>query len=171
MQQLLNALKSYSETQDGLVAQPRFAKVTSVDPKMGTVRVQLQPEGVLTGWLPVSSAWVGNGWGLSCPPNLGDQVLVVPQEGDAENGIVIGRVWSQDVVVPETPVGELWLTHKSGSSIKLTNDGTVTVKGDLHVAGNIFDQHGSVDQLRVHYNQHRHVVPQGGTTSLSTPQD
>ena len=171
MERLLNAFKGHSGAQDVSIGQPRFGKVTSIDPKMNTVRVQLQPEGVLTGWLPVLSTWVGSGWGLSCPPSLGDQVLVVPQEGDAENGVVIGRVWSQDNATPETPVGELWLTHKSGSSIRLLNDGTVAVKGDLHVGGNIFDQHGSLDQLRGHYNQHRHSVPQGGTTSTAMPLD
>lgn len=171
MDRLLNAFKAHSGAQDAAVGQPRFAKVTSVDPKLGTVRVQLQPEGVLTGWLPVLSQWVGTGWGLSCPPSPGDQVLVIPQEGDAENGIVVGRAWSQDASVPETPVGELWLTHKSGSYLRLLNDGTVSVKGDLHVSGNIYDQHGSLDQLRGHYNQHKHSVPQGGTTSTPSPQD
>lgn len=171
MERLINAFKGHSGAQDALAGQPRFAKVTSVDPQLGTVRVQLQPEGVLTGWLPVLSAWVGCGWGLSCPPSPGDQVLVIPQEGDAENGVVVGRIWSQDATMPQTPVGELWLTHKSGSSIRLVNDGTVLIKGDLHVAGAIFDQHGSLDQLRGHYNQHRHTVPQGGTTSSPMPQD
>ena len=171
MDRLLNAFKGHSGAQDALVGQPRFAKVTSVDPKLGTVRVQLQPEGVLTGWLPVLSVWVGTGWGLSCPPSPGDQVLVLPQEGDAENGIVVGRAWSQDAGVPETPVGELWLTHKSGSYLRLLNDGTISMKGDLHVTGDVYDRHGSVAQLRSHYNQHKHSVPQGGVTGPADPQD
>ena len=171
MDRLLNAFKGHSGAQDALLGQPRFAKVTSVDPKLGTVKVQLQPEGVLTGWLPVLSLWVGTGWGISCPPSPGDQVLVVPQEGDAENGVVVGRAWNQDAAVPDTPVGELWLTHKSGSYLRLLNDGTISMKGDLHVAGNIFDEHGSLDQLREHYNQHKHSVPQGGITGPTNPQD
>ena len=171
MERLLNAFKAHSGTQDAASGQPRFATVTSVDPALGTVRVQLQPEGVLTGWLPVLSVWVGNGWGVSCPPSPGDQVLVLPQEGDAENGVVIGRTWSRDTSVPATPVGELWLTHRSGSYLRLLNDGTISIKGDVHVAGNVFDQHGSLDQLRTHYNQHKHMVPQGGLTSVPNPQD
>lgn len=171
MDRLLNAFKGHSSAQDGLVGQARFAKVTSVDPKLGTVKVQLQPEGVLTGWLPVLSAWVGASWGISCPPSPGDQVLVIPQEGDAENGIVVGRAWTQDAATPETPVGELWLTHKSGSYVRLINDGTISIKGDVHVAGDVYDRHGSLAQLRDHYNQHRHSVPQGGVTGPPNPQD
>lgn len=171
MDRLLNSFKGFSGEQDASIGQPRFATVTSVDPEQGTVRAQLQPEGVQTGWLPVMSQWVGNGWGLSCPPSPGDQVLVLTLEGDAENGVVVGRTWSRDDGIPQAPVGELWLTHQSGSSIRLVNNGTVAIKGDLHVAGDVFDQHGSVKQLRDHYNQHKHSVPQGGMTSLSDHQD
>lgn len=171
MDRLINAIKGYSGTQDAGAGQPRFGKVTSVDPTAGTVRVQLQPEGVLTGWLPLLSPWVGAGWGLSCPPSSGDQVLVLPQEGDAEHGVVIGRSWSQDVPVPNTPVGELWITHRSGSYLRLLNDGTVAVHGDLHVDGDVYDRHGSLAQLRGHYNEHAHPDPQGGNTSPPQPQD
>jgi hypothetical protein len=145
--------------------------VTSVDPAAGTVRVQLQPEGVLTGWLPLLSPWVGAGWGLSCPPSPGDQVLILPQEGDAEHGVVAGRAWSQDAASPPTPVGELWLTHGSGSYVRLLNDGTIAMRGDLHVNGDVYDRHGSLAALRGHYNEHRHPDPQGGQTGPPTPQD
>jgi phage gp45-like len=171
MDRLLNAFKGHSGAQDASIAQPRFGKVTSVDPTLGTVRVQLQPEGVLSGWLPVLTPWVGAGWGMSSPPSPGDQVLVIPQEGDVENGVVVGRAWSQDASVPNTPVGELWLTHKSGSYLRLLNDGTVSIKGDLRVQGDIYDQHGSLAQLRGHYKQHTHAVPQGGRTDSPSPQD
>ncbi len=171
MDRLLNTLKGFSGTQDAAVGQPRFGMVTSVDTVAGTVRVQLQPEGVLTGWLPLLSPWVGAGWGLSCPPSAGDQVLVLPQEGDAENGVVVGRAWSQAATAPATPVGELWLTHKSGSYVRLLNDGTISMQGDLHVNGDVYDRHGSLAALREHYDQHTHTVPQGGTTSLPAPQD
>ena len=171
MDRLLNALKAQSAAQDALAGQPRFATVTSVDPAAGTVRVKLQPEGVLTGWLPVLSPWVGAGWGLSCPPSPGDQVLVLPQEGDVEHGIVAGRSWSEGAATPATPVGELWLSHKSGSYLRLLNDGTVSVRGDLRVEGDVYDRHGSLAALRGHYNEHRHGDPQGGSTTPPSPQD
>ena len=171
MDRLLNALKAQSGAQDARAGQPRFGTVTSVDPGAGTARVQLQPEGVLTGWLPVLSPFVGAGWGMSCPPSPGDQVLVLPQEGDAEHGMIVARAWSKAAAAPATPVGELWLTHKSGSFVRLVNDGTVRVQGDLHVNGDVFDRHGSLAQLRGHYNGHRHSDPQGGSVSVPDLQD
>ena len=171
MDRLLNALKAHSAAQDAAVGQPRFGNVTSVDPTAGTVRVQLQPEGVLTGWLPLLSPWVGAGWGLSCPPSAGDQVLVLPQEGDAEHGVVVGRAWSQQAPMPETPLGEIWLTHRTGSYVRLLNDGTISMQGDLHVNGDVYDRHGSLAALRGHYNEHKHSDPQGGMSDIATPQD
>lgn len=171
MDRFLNSLKAHSGSQDANGAEPRFGKVTSVDPKQGTVRVMLQPESVLTGWLPVLSPWVGDGWGISCPPTPGDQVFILPQEGDAENGVVVGRAWSAAKATPATPVGELWLTHQSGSYVRLLNDGTISVKGDLHVDGDIYDRHGSLASFRNLYNRHVHPDPQGGATGLPNPQD
>lgn len=171
MDRLLNAFKGHSGAQDAAAGQPRFGTITSVDPAAGTARVQLQPEGVLSGWLPLLSPWVGAGWGLSCPPSPGDQVLVLPQEGDAEHGVVVGRAWSKQAPMPSTPVGELWLTHRSGSYVRLLNDGTIVMRGDLHVDGDVYDRHGSLAALRGHYNQHRHADPQGGLTDIPQPQD
>ena len=164
MDNLLNALKAQSSAQDQAGGAPRFGTVTSVDPSTATARVTLQPEGVLTGWLPLLTPWVGNGWGLVCPPSPGDQVLVLPQEGDAEHGLVVAASWSAQTVPPAAPSGEFWLVHRSGSFIKLQNDGTIQVKGDLHVAGEVYDAHGSMSALRAHYNQHVHP-PQTVMTS------
>ena len=46
--------------------------------------------------------------------------------------------------------------HRSGSYLKLQNDGTIQVKGDLHVAGDVYDSHGPLSSLRNHYNAHIH---------------
>ena len=165
MDSFLNALKAQGANQDQASGTPRFGIVTSVDPTTATARVTLQPEGVLTGWLPLLTPWVGNGWGLICPPSLGTQVLVLPQEGDAEHGLIIGASWSTQTTAPAAPSGEFWLVHQSGSYLKLQNDGTVQVKGDLHVAGNVYDQHGPMSALRAHYNAHIHP-PQAGATNL-----
>ncbi len=169
MDAFLNHLKAQAAQLDQGWAQPRLAVVQSVDPATFTVRVAVQPEGVLTGWLPVTSAWVGAGWGLACLPAAGDQVLVIWQEGDAEQGIVIGRLWSNIMQPPAAPVGEFWLVHKSGSFLKLHNDGSIesaaatwTHAGDLRVSGNVYDQHGSLAALRGHYNMHVHPPSSAG---------
>ena len=183
MDQLLNALKAQSSSLDRAQAQPRFALVVSVDPARYAARVALQPEGVLTGWLPILSGWVGPGWGITCPPSPGDQVLVLAQEGDADNGVIIGSSFSDVARCPGAPRGELWLVHSSGSFLKLLNDGTVQLKGDLHVTGNVFssgdvlaagelvDGRGALSHLRSDYDLHTHGVPQGGRTEVPSLQD
>jgi phage baseplate assembly protein V len=171
MEQLLNIIKQHAGALDQGFGQPRFGTVTSVNPKTATARVTLQPEGVLSGWLPVLSPWTGSGWGLYCPPTPGDQVLVLAQEGDAEHGIIVGRAFSSAQPPPATPVGEIWLTHKSGSFIRLQNDGTIRIHGDLYVEGDVNDKQGSLSRLRGHYDQHTHTDSRGGMTSPANPSD
>jgi hypothetical protein len=171
MERFINAIKQHAGAMDQGVGQPRFGTVTSVNAQAATARVTLQPEGVLTGWLPVLSQWVGTGWGLWCPPSPGDQVFILAQEGDAEHGVIIGRAYSSTQAPPAVPVGELWLVHNSGSSIRMQNDGTIQIHGDLHVAGDVFDSRGSLSRLRGHYDLHAHTDSRGGMTSTSNQQD
>jgi phage baseplate assembly protein gpV len=177
VERFLNALKSQAGALDQGLAQPRFGTVTSVDPNTATARVLLQPEAVLSGWLPVLSPWIGAGWGISCPPSPGDQVLVLAQEGDAEHGLIVGRAFSEVAAPPAAPSGELWLVHAKGSFLKLLNDGTiqmqgnVTLTGDLQVTGNVSDGHGKLSDLRAHYNGHHHTDSRGGLTSTPDQQD
>jgi phage baseplate assembly protein V len=159
----LNVLRGHAAQLDQGWAHPRVAVVTSVDPQTFTARVTIQPEGVLSGWLPIASPWVGNGWGLACPPSPGDQVVVVWQDGDAEQGVVVGRLWSNAAQPPAAPAGELWLQHATGSFLKLHNDGSIESNaatwrhtGNLQVNGDVSDQHGTMAQLRGHYNEHVH---------------
>jgi phage baseplate assembly protein gpV len=171
MERLLNIIKAHAEALDGGGGQPRFGTVTSVDISSACARVTLQPEGVLSGWLPLLSPWVGAGWGLVCPPSPGDQVMVLAQEGNAEHGVIIGAAFSTAQLPPAAPIGEFWLMHSSGSFIKLQNDGTIHLSGDLHVNGDVYDNHGSLSGLRAHYDEHTHVDSRGGTTSVANLQD
>jgi len=139
--------------------------VASVKADKYVATVRLQPGDHLTGWLPILTQWIGQGWGLVCPPSPGDQVLVIPQEGYYDHGLIVGYCRSDRSPAPDVPSGEFWLVHKSGSSIKLANDGRVHIKGDLHVDGDIFDRTGSLNDLRQTYLHHRHRINNG---SLST---
>lgn len=56
---------------------PRMGIVTSYDPNRYTAKVKLMPEAAdpdqsqdlpESGWMPVSTQWVGAGWGMYCPP-------------------------------------------------------------------------------------------------------
>lgn len=183
MDRFLNAVKAHAAALDHGQAQPRFGIVASVDQATSTARVQLQPENVLSGWLPVLSPWVGAGWGMFCPPSPGDQVLVIAQEGAANHGVIIGSAFSASKSPPAGSVGELWLTHSSGTSLKLCNDGTVhvdgpltvhgtvLVTGDLKVEGTMSDAAGSLARLRAHYDLHTHRDSLAGITTTPTPQD
>jgi phage baseplate assembly protein V len=168
---LSNIIKSHASSLDHSAGQVKFGTVTSVNAANGTARVTIQPEAVLSGWLPILSQWVGNGWGMVALPAPGDQVLLVPQEGDGEQGIIVGKVFSVKQVPPAAPVGEFWLVHQSGSFLKLCNDGTIRINGDLHVAGDVFDRLGAVSSLRTHYNSHTHKTGNNQITSLPDPLD
>ena len=108
---------------------------------------------------------------MVCPPNPGDQVLLVPQEGDVEQSVIVGRSFSNQQMPPIAPSGEFWLVHQSGSFLKLCNDGTIQMSGDLHVQGDVYDQHGPLSGLRGHYNSHTHSIVANETTSAPSPQD
>lgn len=168
---LTNAIKTHSSSLDQTSGQAKFGIVTSVNAQTATARVTIQPDGVLSGWLPVLSQWIGNGWGMVCPLDPGDQVLVVPQEGDVEQGVIVGRAYSVNQTPPPAPADEFWMVHKSGSSLKLCNDGTVRINGDLHVQGDVYDSHGALSHLRASYDQHTHPTPPNNRTGLPSPQD
>jgi phage baseplate assembly protein gpV len=171
MERILNVIKQHAGVMDQGGGQARFGTITSMNPAAATARVTLQPEGVLTGWLPILSPWIGAGWGMCCPPSPGDQVLVLAQEGDAEHGIIVGRAFSNNQAAPAAPAGEFWLVHSSGSFIKLMNDGTIQMHGDLHVEGDVYDRQGPLSRLRGHYNLHTHTDSRGGTTSDTSQPD
>ena len=145
--------------QDAGTGQPRMALVTSYDSTTGTAKVQLQPEGIQTGWLPVLSQGIGAGWGIVAALAVGDQVFVIPQEGDAEHGVIVGRVWSDQQQPPAIADGEVIIQHVSGSFIKMQADGTIQMTGDLYVTGAIYatkEITAKVGASQVRLTTHRH---------------
>ncbi len=174
MDTFLNLVKSHASQLDQGWAQPRLATISSVDPATYTARVTVQPEGLLSGWLPVTGTWVGNGWGMACAPMPGDQVVVLWQEGDAEQGLIIGRLWSQATPGPNAPPGEFWLVHATGSYLKLHNDGSIesnaatwTHHGNFVATGDVSDGRGPLSALRNDYNVHTHPP----STAAAQPTD
>lgn len=125
MQRMLNALKVHTASQDAMAPVNRWGIVQSTNGMQ--VKVLLQPEGVLTDWLPIVSPMVGNGWGLCHLPPVGTPVLCAPDAGDHTSLVVLGSTWNTANQPPANPAGEMWLVHSSGSSVKLTNNGQVAV--------------------------------------------
>ena len=165
MERFLNAMKGHAGAMDRTAGLARFGLVASVDPACYAVRVRLQPEDVLSGWLPVLSPWVGAGWGFVALPAPGDQVLVLAQEGDAENGVVLGASFSAPVPPPPGAPGELRLVHRSGAALHLGNDGKVRIEGDLIVNGDIADRYGTLERLRRQYDRHSHPAHNAPTAA------
>ncbi|MBW4024938.1 MAG: baseplate assembly protein [Proteobacteria bacterium] len=188
MESWLNAIRAQAGVMSGAAGQVRCGIVQSFDPATYCAKVTLQPEGVLSGWLPIAANWVGSGWGMVAPPSPGQQVVVLAQEGRAEHGIVLGGLFSLSAQPPDAPSGELWMVHETGSCLKLHNDGSIEgratiwnltgaiqLTGSLVATGDISDQggaHGTLGALRTIYNEHVHPDVQNGpgVSGLPTPQ-
>lgn len=127
MQHLINSMKATAQQVGQNRASTRHGIITSYDAANYAVKVTLQPDNVVTGWMPLKSVWIGNGWGLFTPPTIGDAVEVVYQEDDGGVGSV-GLRFFNDVDRPlSCPSGEFWIVHQSGSMLKFHNDGSVEV--------------------------------------------
>jgi phage baseplate assembly protein gpV len=186
-----NALRSQTAQMNGQIPTARYGTVQSVSPADCTVRVLLQPEAVLSGWLPVLMPALGSGWGLVALPSVQQQVLVLAEYGSADSGVVIGTAFSQRNPPPQVASapggaashaqpGEALLVGSSGATIRLCADGsvfiaasTVNVQGNLVVQGDVSDRHGSLDRLRGHYDQHVHTgtQPGSGNTGITSQPD
>lgn len=148
----MNLMRQQAALQQTGRATTRIGVVSSYDPTHYCAKVRLQPEDIETGWLPVASLQVGNGWGLFCPPSAGDMVQVEFQEADGLVGVIVGRFFNDADRPLGAPSGEFWLVNKSGSKLRFHNDGTVDLvavgtlttsapqwnhTGPVHITGNL----------------------------------
>lgn len=145
MEQYLNAVKRHVSNMDAQNAQPRFGVVQSYNPNNHTARVMIQPEEVLSGWLPVATGMSSNGWGIVVPPIIGTQVLMTPVDGDNGSMVIVGSVYSKTNQPPKpsaaiagaaAPVvpGEIALVSQDGNVvIRLGADGTLYIKSSVSV--------------------------------------
>ncbi len=128
MQDVMNAVRGEAERVSSRISTLRMGTVSSYDPGSYSVKVRLQPEDIETGWVPVMSPSVGNGFGLFSPPTPGDAVVVGFQEGNTEVPIVLGGLYN-DVDRPDVqgaggvPSGDKWLVHPKGMRIRLHGEG------------------------------------------------
>jgi len=112
----------------------RFGVIQNYDPNNYQARVLIQPENILTNWLPISSDYVGNGFGLFIGPSPGDTVLVQFVDGDFGMGVIgSGKIFLPTMPPVPCPSGQVMLIHSSGTFIKLMPSGDL----DMNVAGNL----------------------------------
>jgi phage baseplate assembly protein gpV len=147
---------------------PRIGLVDSYDPNRHAVKVKFADEDKLSGWVPIGSAWTGNGWGLHMAPVVGAQVVVAYHDGDTNAGFVSHQLFSRTDNPLAVPSGDMWLQHQNGSAIKLHANGLVEI-----VSANVqIGQSGATFHQLVHdtfvslFNAHTHSgVLAGGSVS------
>ncbi len=127
MDGLLNQARRVAQEAYGTGGASRHGIVDAYDPNAYAVKVRLQPDDTLTDWLPLKSPWVGNGWGLFCPPSIGDAIEIDFQEGDGGVGTAGWRFFNDEDRPLAVPSGEVWLVGPSGASIKLPGDGSIAI--------------------------------------------
>lgn len=108
--------------------------VTSYDPDKYLAKVTFQPEGQESGWLPIETGHIGNGFGIAVGltpgdgKESGDQVIVRYQEGDVESGKIVQRVHSDKEKPPKVESGEMVQWHEKGAKIFFKKDGSITIE-------------------------------------------
>jgi hypothetical protein len=121
--------------------------VTSVDPNQPyKVKVMLYPYEIESGWLRIASPYVGSGFGLIVPPpEEGTAVMVIFHMGDISNGIVVSGLWNDEINMPNVPYGTAGIIDKSGTSIFINPDGSITLdsSGVVNVNAGIVNLGGS----------------------------
>lgn len=127
MKQLLNQIKAAIRAELASVQPPRTGTIVAYNPTNATVRVALEPTGAETGWIPLKSVWVGNGWGAAFGPSLGDPVEITFEGGDIGAPSAGLRFFNVKLRAPVAQSGECALVSKAGSLIKMTADGNVTI--------------------------------------------
>jgi hypothetical protein len=187
MHAIVNAIRRHAQDLDAAAGRPQYGVISSVDPVRHLARVTLQPDNVLTGWLEISTPVPG--WQLL--PAMGMQAVIVPREGDAQNGIIVGYAYSNPNPPPSVPnaIGtggtvnptatpatgtEMVMVGPGGTAIRFCEGGGLYIRGNISLDGSLFvngdvsDRHGSLDRLRQHYDSHTHPDVQNGSESTGT---
>lgn len=120
----------------------RHGLVTSYDPKKYLAKVMFQPEGQESGWLPVETGHIGDGYGIAIglqPGDgkaTGDQVIIRNQEGDFESGKIVQRVHSDHEKPPTAQSGEM-IIYTSGKKIVISDNKGVKAVLTFDGKGNV----------------------------------
>lgn len=138
---MTNGLNRAAQLQAALMSaqtvKVKIGVVTSYSPDKYQAKVKLQPEGLLTGWLPVSSQWVGSSWGLFLPPSEGQHVRVEFLDGHLDAGTITGMHFSNKFPPVPVPAGEMLMQHQSGSLLHFDNAGNVALTSAANLIANV----------------------------------
>jgi hypothetical protein len=112
----------------------RHGLVTSYDPKTYRAKVRFQPSGQTSGWLPIETGHIGNGYGMAVGlvagdgQQTGDQVVCRFDFDDFEGGKIVQRVHSDVDKPPMVESGEMVMWTQWGQQIRFNKDGSITFK-------------------------------------------
>jgi hypothetical protein len=196
MSRIKNIMRGETLRANSILSLPVRATISTYDPDTYSAKVFIQPDGDETGFLPIGSSWVGNLWGMFCPPSQGDEVDVHFQEGGKNAAYISLRFFGNKARPLPVPSGELWFIHSSGSKWKMLNDGTVivedsigsaftlngdgtaTLSADLTIVGRLIVKDdisdlngasGTLAEFRDIYDEHTHGGIQGGSGNTAVP--
>ncbi len=136
MGDLFEAMKAAAARWAPAPAQAFFAYVSSYDPATHSVKVKLPMVAggtdtgapVETGWIPLATPAAGGGWGIQVAPALDgkDQVIIIVA---GNQFVALGPFYHDQHQTPGPSVaaGDIWLQHKTGTILKFTGNGDVTL--------------------------------------------
>lgn len=128
MNQMLNIMAIRSSMAQSAFSGTRQGVISAYDPKEYAIKVELQPTGEETGWIPLETPWAGNGFGFAAGPIIGAEVKVDFDSGSVGVGMAGGQFYNNEDRCPGPPSGELWIVHQSGSMLKFLNSGKVIIQ-------------------------------------------
>lgn len=190
MSDMENMILSTVERWAGGRYSERHGLVTSYDPDKHLAKVTFQPEGQESGWLPIETGHIGDGYGIATGlqpgdgKEKGDQVIIRFQEGDFESGKIVQRVHSDDQKPPKVESGEMviWTRFQKsdggpesadgaeggeGQKIFLKKDGSIEYT-DGNGATMIFDGKGNISikckQFKIEAEETIETISDGVTT-------
>lgn len=165
----------------------QFGFVATYTPADNTATVYLAPDtSVAYGPFPLMTPWVGDGWGLQAGAHgggtdadgnpLGEPCIVVFPDPEMQLGFVILGHFNDRFAAPGAPAGEIWISHKKGQSIRLTNDGhaqltgTKVEFGDVGLTSdNAVVRNKEFQALVSAFNAHLHATAATGPPVPPTP--
>lgn len=148
---------------------------TAYNPKTHAIKGILMPHEVETGWVPISVAGAGNGFGVLVGPKVGDaskaadgfdgDVFDVEFDGgDPNTPVAKLKHFSATQTPPEVQSGEILIKHEKGGSRLYAADGSIT---DTHPSGATitWDKDGN----HIHDNRGKDItVKTAGTYTQAT---
>jgi len=125
MDVLTNQIKQLANQEGDIKALIKVGTINSYRADTYRATVTLQPEGILTGWIPIAT------WGEVKPLKVDTQCVVVFFNGDLNNGVVVGNIFSTANPPPQddavTQPGSFLFKTENGAIFKVTNSGQIEI--------------------------------------------